>query len=73
MIFLLVTALCISTFSQSEEEEEEINQTLLQDISKSTNQTIQNTTQSANGIGELVPIQKMLLTLEPISLKEQKI
>lgn len=71
MIFLLVTALCISTFSQSEEEE--INQTLLQDISKSTNQTIQNTTQSANGTGELVPIQKMLLTLEPISLKEQKI
>ncbi len=53
---LLLTALSVSAFAQSEKEKG-INQTL-QDISKSTNQPIQNTTQSVNETGKAVPIQE---------------
>jgi hypothetical protein len=59
MISLLVPLLItISTFAQSEEQKEGINQTM-QDISKATNQPIHNTTQTtANETGEAFPIQK---------------
>ena len=61
IVFLLVTALTVSTFAQSEEKG--INQTI-QDISKSTNQPIQNASQtSANEMGEAVPIQKNVTNL----------
>ena len=53
MLFL-ATILTVSAFAQTEEE---IKQTL-QDISKSTNQPIQNTTHFGNETGEAVPIQK---------------
>jgi hypothetical protein len=70
IVFLLVTALTVSTSAQSEEKG--INQTI-QDISKSTNQPIQNASQtSANEMGEAVPIQKMLLILEQTLQKEQR-
>ena len=50
----------LSEFAQSEKEKEEkegMNATI-QDINKSTNQPIQNTTQSANETREAIPIQK---------------
>lgn len=43
----------------------------MQDIDKSTYQSIQNTNQSANETREAVPIQKMLQMGEPTLLKEQ--
>jgi archaellum component FlaG (FlaF/FlaG flagellin family) len=74
IVSLLVTALTVSAFTQSTEKQKEgINQTM-QDISKSANQPIQKASQTtANETGEAVPIQKMLLTLEPTLQKEQKI
>ena len=61
IVFLLVTALTVSTFAQSEEKG--INQTM-QDISKSTNQPIQNASQtSAKEPKEAVPIQNNVTAL----------
>ena len=59
-IFTLLSFFTILTFAQSEgEEKERMNQTIMQDISNSTNQPIQNTTQTtANETGEAFPIQK---------------
>jgi hypothetical protein len=59
-IFTLLSFFTILTFAQSEgEEKERMNQTIMQDISNSTNQSIQNTTQTtANETGEAFPIQK---------------
>ena len=59
-IFTLLSFFTILTFAQSEgEEKEKMNQTIMQDISNSTNQPIQNTTQTtANETGEAFPIQK---------------
>ena len=61
IVFLPTAIITVLAFAQSEEKG--INQTLLQDINKSTNQTIQNTTQSANGTGEAIPIQKNVTDL----------
>jgi hypothetical protein len=58
--FTLLSFFTILTFAQSGgEEKERMNQTIMQDINKSTNQPIQNTTQTtANEMGEAFPIQK---------------
>lgn len=66
IVSLLVTALTVSAFAQSaEKQKEEINQTIIQDISKSAaNQPIQNASQTtANETGEAVPIQKNVTDL----------
>jgi hypothetical protein len=62
--FLITTIFLLSfftgsTFAQSQEEKIGINQTITEDISKSTNQPIQNSSQTiANETGEAFPIQK---------------
>jgi hypothetical protein len=56
---LLLSLFTNSSFAQSGEEEKEIMNQTMQDISKSTNQPIQNTTQTtSNDTGEVLPIQK---------------
>lgn len=71
MVFPLVTALTISVFAQSEEEEG-INQTL-QNIRKSTNLPIQDPSQSAvNETREAVPIQKNVTDLGANITEEAK-
>ncbi len=57
--FTLLSFFTILTFAQSEVEEKERMNQNMQDISNSTNLSIQNTTQTtANETGEAFPIQK---------------
>lgn len=64
--FTLLSIFTVSIFPQSGgEEKERMNQTIMQDnISKSTNQPIQNNIQTtANETGEAFPIQKNVTDL----------
>ena len=71
VVLPLITVLSVSAFAQSGEKEG-LNQTS-QDINKSTNQSIQNTTQAlANETGEAFPIQKNVTDLGANITEEAK-